>query len=135
MRLEGWEQRLDALIEDARNRPYELGVHDCFRLTCRVVEALTGVDRWPEFGGYRTEREALGALAAYGRSFCLAGDRFFGLPRLPALHARRGDVLAYCDAAGKYHLGICMGASVALLGAEGVMFVSLSECDCVWRVG
>lgn len=135
MRIEGWERRLDDVIEDARNRPYELGVHDCFRLACRVVEALTGIDRWPEFGGYKTEREALSALAAYGRSFFLAGDRFFNGDRMPAAMARRGDVMGYQDDVGKWHLGICLGRFVAVLWAGGLAFVALQACDCCWRVG
>lgn len=135
MRREGWESRLQALLEDARHTPYTLGVHDCFRLTCRVVEALTGVDRWPEFAGYKSEREALSALAAYGRTFVEAGDRFFGHARLDPKLARRGDVCAYLDTIGKWHLGICTGAHVALLAPEGLMFEPLDVAQCCWRVG
>jgi hypothetical protein len=135
MRIEGWERRLVDIIEAARHVPYELGVHDCFRLACRVVQTLTGVDRWPEFAGYRTEREALAALAAYGSSFVTAGDRFFGTLRQPTRYARRGDILGYQDDSGKWHLGVCLGAEVALLGPGGLTFAPVSTCDCVWRIG
>lgn len=135
MRLEGWERRLDDVIQDALRRPYVLGEHDCFRLACRVVEALTGVDRWPEFAGYRTERQALQALAAYGSSFVDAGDRFFGVGHCGVRLARRGDIVAYRDGVLKYHLGVCLGRLVAVMDAGGLIFVRVLACACCWRVG
>ncbi len=134
MRLEGWDQRLHEIIEAARYTPYVLGEHDCFRLACRVVEALTGDNRWPMFCGYRTEREALAALAVYGSSFVNAGDKFFG-DHVDTKLARRGDVLGYMDSHGKWHLGVCVGADMALLGPDGLMFQPLSMAKCCWRVG
>lgn len=135
MRLDGWEGRLAALLEDARERPYELGDHDCFRLACRVAHALTGVDHWPAFCGYRTEREALKAIAIYGSSFLAAGDRFFGSEHVASERARRGDIMAYRDARGQHHLGICAGRNVAVLGAAGLQWIAPAECVCCWRVG
>lgn len=136
MRLEGWETRLDAVIEGARTRGYQLGRHDCFRLACSVVCALTGVDRWPEFAAsYATRREALRVIAAWGSSFEAAFDRFFGSPSVPILAARRGDVACYAEAAGELHLGVVLGAHVAVLTPEGLGFVDLAQCRCAWRVG
>lgn len=134
-RLDGWESRLHDVIEDARHRHYKLGEHDCFRLACRVVEALTGIDRWPEFAGYTTKRQALQALAYYGHSFVAAGDRFFGVEHQPIRMARRGDVMGYCDLMGEWHLGICIGRNVALLDEAGLAFMDLAVCSCCWRVG
>jgi hypothetical protein len=136
-RVAGWEGRLDALLERARYEPYVLGEWDCFRLTCAVLEALTGVDRWPEFRGYRTKREALSAMARFGGSFEDAGDRFFGAPRVTVACARRGDIVALRDAAGAKHLCVCVGVDVAGLREDGLEFVRLSSPDliCAWRVG
>jgi hypothetical protein len=134
-RLEGWESRLAAVIEDARIREYRLGEHDCFRLACRAIEALTGEDRWPEFAGYATKREALAKLAQYGKTFEDAGDWFFGSPRVPVAQARRGDVCAAQTPDGEKHLGVCIGARVALLADGGLTFWRLSKCLCAWRVG
>lgn len=135
MRHEGWEKRLDQVIEAARARPYELGVHDCFRLMCRVVEALVGEDRWPAFAGYRTKREALAKLAAHGSSFEAAGDWFFGVPRMDVKRARRGDACCFVDAVGEKHLGVCLGRDTAVLHASGVIFVDTLDCRCAWEVG
>lgn len=134
VRAEGWEDRLVWVIEAARNQPYELGVHDCFRLACRSIEALTGVDRWPEFVGYTTKREALAKLAVHGSTFEDAGDWFFGGPRVRPLSARRGDICAYQTADGEKHLGVCLGAAVAVMRPEGLGFVRMDECLCAWRV-
>lgn len=135
MRLEGWEGRLDALIQASRQRAYTLGEHDCFRLACRVVEALTGVDRWPEFAGYRTRRQAMVKLARHGRSFEAAGDWFFGAPSVDTRWARRGDICAIQTVDGEKHLGVCLGAEVAMLAPEGLIYTPVQTCLCCWRVG
>lgn len=135
MRLVGWERRLDDVIQDALRRPYVLGEHDCFRLACRVVEALTGVDRWPAFAGYQTERQALLAIAAYGGTFVAAGDKFFETDHVGVRLARRGDIVAYRDERDKYHLGVCLGDRVAVMDAAGLVFVRVTACECCWGIG
>jgi hypothetical protein len=135
VRLEGWERRLEAVIEDARQRPYRLGEHDCFRLTCRVLEALTGRDRWPEFSGYTTRREGLAGLARHGRSFEAAFDWFFGAPSVDVRQARRGDLCCVQTVDGEKHMGVCLGAEVALLAPEGLTYTPTLTCRCAWRVG
>lgn len=136
MRLDGWERRLHQVIEDARARPYVLGEHDCFRLACRVIEALTGIDRWPHFAGYRDKREALQLLARHGSSFEVAFDWFFGADaRRPMRMARRGDICCLETADGQKHLGICLDVGVALLAPGGLIFVPTQTCLCCWGVG
>lgn len=136
MRVAGWESRLSALIEAARHRPYELGVHDCFRMACAAVEALTGVDRWPEFEGrYHTERGALALLARHGSTFEDAGDWFFGVPRVDWANGRRGDIACLQDSTGRKHLGVICGSTIAALREDGMTFHPLSTARCVWRVG
>lgn len=134
-RIEGWEARLAAVIEDARARPYALGEHDCFRVACLAIEALTGVDRWPEFAGYRTRREAMLKLAEHGSTFEAAGDWFFGVPNVSPRFARRGDVCCVETVDGEKHLGVCLGVSAAFLAPDGLLFVPTLTCLCAWRVG
>ena len=135
MRLEGWEKRLAAVIEAARTEPYVLGQHDCFRVACASVEALTGIDRWPEFAGYTTKREALAKLAAHGSTFEAAGDWFFGSPSVSVRLARRGDICCVQTVDGEKHLGVCLGRDTAVLAPEGLTFVATLLCRCAWRVG
>lgn len=135
MRVDGWEKRLDAVIEDARARPYRIGEHDCFRLACAAVRALTYRDRWPEFSGrYATRREALRLLGTYGSSFEAAGDKFFGVERSDVKLARRGDIMLIVDDEGEKHLGVCLGAQTAGLGVGGLMFLATLACAGCWRV-
>jgi hypothetical protein len=136
VRIEGWESRLDAILEAQRQVPYQLGREDCFRLACRAVEAVTGVDRWPEFAGrYRTKREALAEIARFGSSFDRAMDWFFGAMSISVLQARRGDIVSLRDPGGDLHLGVCVGARAACYGPSGLTFVPLSACRSAWRVG
>lgn len=135
-RLQGWESRLAALIEDARAKPYKLGEHDCFRMACAAVEALTGVDRWPQWSGYRTRREALRLLASKGhRSFDEAFSWLFGEQPAPMAMARRGDICKLVDDRGEAHLGVCTGSGIAVLVETGLSFIPRTACAHCWRVG
>ena len=135
MRIEGWESRLMTIVDDARAQPYALGSHDCFRVACRVVEALTGIDRWPELSGYKTKRQSKMRIAKYGSTFEEAGDWFFGAARVDVRLARRGDICALQTTDGEKHLGVCIGAEVALLADAGLVYLPTLDCLCAWRVG
>lgn len=136
MRLEGWESRLVGVVEAARDRPYQLGEHDCFRLACAVVHALTGVDRWPLFAGlYSTKGEAVRHIAKFGSSFEAAASSFFGVETANPRIARRGDLCAYADPSGEKHLSVCMGERVAGLGDAGLVWLPLRACHACWRIG
>lgn len=142
-RRDGWEARLADVIERARAKSYVLGEHDCFRVACAAVEALTGVDLWPQWAGrYRTRREAADLIARYawkagaGRGadlFTAAFSRLFGTEPVPVKLARRGDILEYVDR--EPHLAVCMGRAAAALGERGLRFVPVENCRHAWRIG
>lgn len=136
VRTEGWEQRLDSVISVAGEQPYEIGQHDCFRVACEVVAALTGVpSRFGEWRGkYHSEREAIGIILARG-GFVRAASDWFGSDPVNVKLARRGDICAYKDSTRMRHLGVCVGDKVAVLGEGGLLFVPLLQCLCAWRVG
>jgi len=136
MRLSGWEARLEQVLDAARKTPYALGRHDCFRVACQVVHALTGVDRWAEFAGtYATKREALREIARRGGTFEDAGDWFFGAARIDCVYAKRGDVVAVQTTDGDKHLGVCLGVRSAMLGPHGLVFLPTTDCLCAWSIG
>lgn len=136
MRLEGWEERLDAVIEAARTRRYVLGEHDCCRLACAAVAALTGIDRWPEIAGrYRTKREALVLIARWGASADRAADAFFGGERVDVRRAQRGDLVMLATADGERHLGINLGTETAYMADAGLTLIRTRDGLCAWRVG
>lgn len=146
-RLTGWEKRLAGVFREAQGWTYALGERDCFRMTCRDVEAMTGIDRWPEFAGrYSTRREAMVLLARYARSadpdaplnFESAGDWFFGSERVSPLAARRGDVVMLRDPAnGERHLGIVRDHMAFFMLDRGLHPLPVRCPDVVlgWRVG
>ena len=134
-RRQGWEGRLAAVIEAARSKPYVLGSHDCLRVACQAVEALTGADRWAEFEGYKTKREALATIAQFGPDFTAAIDWFFAAPSVDVRLARRGDICLVETPDGEEHLGVCLGRDTALLAPEGLIYFQTLLCKRAWRVG
>lgn len=133
-RLEGWESRLVAVLEAADEQPYRLGTHDCLRMSCRAVEALTGVDLWSQFCGYTTQREALQVIAHHGKTLRDAVSKVLDVEVRPTLQARRGDIVLFHDGR-QHHLGVCAGALVATLMDDGVLYIPLDHAgmlNCWW---
>lgn len=134
-RLDGWERRLDEVFTSFEGEPYVLGTHDCFRVACRAVEALTGIDLWAEWAGrYATQQEGLRLIVEYGGDFDGAFSRLFGVEPTGALFARRGDILKFVSD-DVPHLGVCRGREVSVLGENGTALVSLHACEHAWMIG
>lgn len=156
-RKQGWEARLAESIESARPKRYVLGQHDCLRVALGAVEALTGIDMWSRFAGkYASRREALRLIADRARWDEFYGDAlepervrearekcgsifevvfsllFESLPEDMRL-ARKGDIVKYVDR--EEHLGVCLGAHVAVLKDDGLAFIPRSKCSLCWRIG
>jgi len=135
-RIEGWESRLAGVVEEARNTPYTLGGHDCFRFACACVKSLTGVDLWaPWAGKYDSKIGALRLLAEYGGDFTGSFSKLFGVEPVSIKLARRGDVLEYVATDGQQHLAVCVGAEAAVLGESGLMFIPFTDCKHAWSIG
>lgn len=137
IRLPGWEDRLAAVFERARDLPYVLGQHDCLRVACEAVEALIGVDLWNSFAGrYATKREAFAVIRSVAPDLGRAVTAITGVDPVLPLHARRGDVLLYHDEAGD-HLAVCNGATAAVLGTDGLLWLPLDHegLRAAWMIG
>lgn len=136
-RLQGWEARLATVLEAARHQPYALGEHDCLRLACQSVEALTGVDHWPRFAGYTTQREALRTIARIAATLGEAVTAVLRVEPSRIRMAQRGDIALYRDVTGQDHLGVVVGSNVAVLREDGIQMLPLLDNGllCAWRVG
>jgi hypothetical protein len=135
MRLEGWELRLEVILEASRRSPYQLGHHDCFSVACSVVEAMTGVNHWLRWAGtYSTPRQALVRIAEYGGNFDGAAEKLFGSPSVDVKLARRGDIVKFVHN-GEPHLGVINGSTAAVLGPDGLRWVERTACERAWRIG
>lgn len=135
MRREDWPLRLYEVVEAAKDVPYQLGVHDCLKFACDCVAAQTGRDYWPTFAGlYGDRREALRLLMKYGKTFRDAVSGILEAEPQPVLMAQRGDVLLYHDV--EDHLGVCLGATVAVLGPGGLVQLPLTDpgMKAAWRI-
>jgi cell wall-associated NlpC family hydrolase len=136
MRREDWQVKLFEIVEAAQDQPYQLGTHDCLKFSCACIEAMTGVDHWPAFAGlYGDKREALKLIAQFGRSFADAVSGVLGKDPQPVLMAQRGDLMMYHDDSGD-HLGICCGATIAVLAEDGLHHVPLTHhgLTASWRI-
>lgn len=138
MRLQGWEKRLFEFLEDASNRTFEYGKHDCALFACDVIETLTGKNPREmiaeEYCGEEGADEVLskhGGIEAIAE--IVAGE--FGFHSIPVLFAQRGDIVL-----GKIHktpsLGVCMGSKVAFPAPKGIARIDIDSKMLIraWRI-
>lgn len=134
MRRSDWQNRLADAIEAAREMPFSWGSHDCATWAFDIRRDLTdGEDIAAGWRGrYRT---ALGAHRVMKRlgwdSLEAAGRDLLGTPLPTVLQARRGDLVLGGPAPA---YGVCVGAKVAFVSPDGLIFLSLVSCSLAWRV-
>ncbi len=135
-RLPGWEDRLHALVEERRHRPFAWGSHDCGLFAADSVLGTTGLDFMDGLRGHYDS--ALGATRILQRHGCadivdlVIARGFIG--RQHVLDARRGDIVCAEGGAG-LTLGVVCGARFAWAGPDGLLFVSIDRATRAWRVG
>ena len=133
-RPSGWELRLVAAIESAREKPFAWGKHDCPTFAFETRTALTGgadvAALWR--GRYRT---ALGGHRVMRRlgwpSLEAMGSALLG-PPLPSIHlAQRGDLVLANSGLG---FGVCLGSQAAGMAPAGLVLVPICACALAWRI-
>lgn len=135
MRRADWEQRITALVDEVRDKPYAYGSHDCLLWPAAVVKAVTGKDYGRGHRGkYRSAASAYRYLQSLGfnspESYL---DSLFD--EKPVGFAQRGDLVLASDGipAG------CMGAFALSVGVEGntegLVKVPRSDWVKAWAVG
>jgi hypothetical protein len=136
-RLEGWPERFADVVAAAHDQPYVLGTHDCLRFSCACIEAVTGHDFWLRFAGYKTRRQALVTIARIAPSLGDAVSLVLEQSPVRPPAARRADLLLYRDPDGEDHLGVCLGATVAVLSPDGLLQLPITDKGLItaWRVG
>jgi len=129
MRLDGWEKRLDSIIQ--ANEPFAWGTNDCCMFAVRCVEAITGVDHGKKYCGYKTGLGAMKRLNKYGGVEGIA-TACLGEPKSIKL-AKRGDVVMHNISDG-LSLGICLGDKIAGVDDDGIVFLPVSAGIQAWGV-
>jgi hypothetical protein len=89
MRLDDWQERLSAVLEDARTREFAYGEHDCCTHAADCIVAVTGRDVAAAWRG-RYETQEAGLALARTKSLAQLARRFFR--PIPPVLAHRGDV-------------------------------------------
>ena len=130
MRVDGWDDALQAVLDRFAHMPFEYGKADCALFAAAIVEALTGHDFYAPFRGrYRSAAGSVRALRLYG-----AGDlpktltAALGEPVHPAF-AERGDIVMMAGNAG-----VCVGLKSLFIGDAGLVAFATADAGLAWKV-
>lgn len=135
-RLNGWPEAFAAALKRAQKEPFRWGQNDCCLFAAYCIESITGCDLAVAFRGYQTRDEATEILANFGGIYRLASNvaRLHGIPELPPLQARRGDICLLNSEHGEM-LGVCIGDKIVAPGAEGLVSYPILKGRRTWRIG
>lgn len=142
-RLDGWPDRLTALVASRKLAPFVWGEHDCALWAGEAVLATTGRD-WvsPYRQTYSTPRGALRRLREVDgvRLPVEVMDKYLGQRRHPAM-ARLGDIVAWTptdDLGMGPAMGVCYGRTSFFVGtragAPGLVGVPTSIVEHCYNV-
>lgn len=138
-RLNNWPRLLAEHVDANRDRPFAWGQHDCLLWAASCVYAITGYDPAADLRGtYSTALEGMRIMDEAGGIRKLIERQLPGGAdcRTHRNLACRGDVMTMDDARGYEAAGIRLDDTVAFVGASGLVFVSVRECNLrAWRVG
>lgn len=122
VRLPHWRSALSKCIEEALQRPFEWGRHDCALFAADAVLAMTGVDPAEGWRGrYSTPRGAIRVLRRDGYDDHIAYAEGY-LPEVHPARAAMGDIVMVETPVG-VALGVLTGAVIAVPDADGLGFV------------
>lgn len=135
-RLHDWRERLQVVLHDAENHPFEWGTYDCFSgLTSRCVEAIIGEDfAVPYRGQYTTALGALKLIKAQGFNDLAEayGSRFEEVHPSSAWH---GDIVIIPrDDDDIIASGILLGERIAVMHPRGYATVDRFQAKRAFRV-
>ena len=128
MRLDGWERRLQEYLDGIG--PFEWGKTDCCMFSVGAVLAITGTDHGKGYR-YKTESGAGKVLLKHGGVEAIA-TKHLGEPKPPKL-AQRGDIVSV-DVGNGVALGVCIGAKIAAMQADGLIYLPMSQAIKAWSV-
>jgi len=119
-----------AVVDDAINRPFVWGDHDCSLFAARCADAVHGTKIEAKHAGrYKTARGAAGRVKrAGGMSGLLEAEGFTSKHQN---FAQRGD-LAIIDQDGREALGVVLGGQIGAAGVDGLVMIPISAAKEVW---
>ncbi len=130
-RVPDWPRQLDAVVNDARVRPFNWRRHNCATFAADCVEAMTGVSLHERFADCLTSVRRAVLNAEFLEEHA---DSILGVERrIPVRLAQRGDVVIVRVEPAPA-LAVCLGISAAAVGPTGVSFVRMEAALCAWRI-
>lgn len=142
-RVDNWPEELSQKIQEAQEKEFKRGEHDCLIWTADVVKALTGEDIASYFrGNYSTYKEGLELC----RDYCGKGaglkevlDKMMDEHDFEEIDnpefAQRGDVALVHSGQEGITCGICCQHKIYTLGPSDVLGkVKLSKAIKAWRI-
>lgn len=139
MRQPGWEARLSAHVQAAREAAFSWGEVDCCTWVCDGLRLVTGVDPMAAFRGLYTDSASAAALLRRQGAGTLpdtAAAVFGGLnwPEIEPRKATSGDVGIIKTAHGPA-LTLCWAWAWLAKAPTGLIAVPLGTATRAWRVG
>lgn len=137
MRVEGWEKILFEVIEDARDKKYNLGKHDCALFAIDLLSKITGIDYGSKVRGkYKNLTEAKKLIKKLGKGtnkqlHKAVSEVLCALPT-SSFRGHRGDPLLI-ELDNVEHIGICVGAEGVVLTPDGLLFIALDKFKYCWN--
>lgn len=128
-----WPERLDAFLEERRDRMFAWGEHDCVLAAADWVLQATGrdpIEGWR--GRWSNAAEAARMIAKAGGIEAAVTVRL-GLPLDAVAQAQRGDI-ALVEHDGRKTLGIVTDSGLACPGENGMVILPINAAGYAWRV-
>lgn len=131
-----WPEALAAEIARVWTKPFTWGQNDCCLFACDCALAMTGTDMAATLRGYTNFDEAQEILKRFGGVAAVADamTELHGVPKIPALQAKRGDI-CLIDVGNGETLGVCAGDRIICPGFRGLVAYPLLQGIRAWEIG
>jgi len=135
-----WQQRLGALIDEARTaRAFEWGTFDCCLFVCEAIHAVTEIDIGDRFRGkYHDEAGAQALVGDRGlAAFIDEIAEEIGAPHIMPTYARAGDVVLAFNQDNQPTIGVVdLSFRFARFASpRGLFAASMKHWRQAWRIG
>jgi hypothetical protein len=134
-RREDWPSRLAAALEEARDKPFKWGSHDCGLFAADCVLAMTDTDPAALYRGQYVDeagaRDTLWLIS--GGGLRAAWTKALGPAMNNVRMAKRGDVVLV-EVGGVEATGVVVGSRVACLSEAGLAMVPAHRIVAAWSV-
>lgn len=137
----GWEERLNRAIEQASERDWSFGEHDCAAFAAHCAEACVG-DRhvWSETLRLRAQEKTPTAVCRAADAVDIVELMSQRVDPIPTAAAMRGDIIAVLvdrrgrlAADGSPALGVCEGATLLVAAhPSGLRRYPMSAAIAAW---